>query len=195
MREIHPSDANLAFLYASGEMDAAEAAAFERRLGEEQPLREALCQAIELLYTLEGRTPLTPRPAYRQRVRQRLRPRGLWQRFTDQRTYQGHPMFWSGLGAVAALLMVLLMSPGWWPTSQPATREVPVAEQSGHGAAEVPRDAPAGPTTIEMAETWAGLDYSDHLLRAHEEESRRRDRRLAWEEHAHHLPGAFGVNH
>ncbi len=73
MPEIDAADAQRAFRYARGEMDAAEAAVFERRLGEEQALREALGQAVERMRALEGLAPPVPRPAYRQRVRQRLR--------------------------------------------------------------------------------------------------------------------------
>jgi len=38
----------LAFCYAAGELSAAEAEAFELRLAEEQPAREALARAVEL---------------------------------------------------------------------------------------------------------------------------------------------------
>ena len=56
------------------------------------------------MQTLEGLDPPIPRPAYRQRVRQRLRPTGWWRRLTRRRTYHGHPALWSGLGAAAALM-------------------------------------------------------------------------------------------
>lgn len=110
MPESGLADTHLAFRYASGEMATAEAAEFERRLGEEQKLRESLCQAVELLQSLEEIDPSLPRPEYRQRVRQQLRLRRREQRRTRPRRYRGHPMFWSGLGAAAALLAVLLLS-------------------------------------------------------------------------------------
>ena len=39
----------LALLYAAGELDEDEAAAFEKRLGEDQAVREALAQAVRLV--------------------------------------------------------------------------------------------------------------------------------------------------
>jgi len=155
MPDIGPTDANLAFLYANGELDAEAKAAFERRLGEEQPLREALCQAVELMRTLEGLAPLVPPPAYRQRVRQRLQPTGGWWR---GRTYGGHPVFWSGLGAAAALLAVFAFPPGWLPMRRPAPSVEPVAKEQSHSTEpETPREALAGLATIEMADRLAEL--------------------------------------
>ena len=43
-----------ALLYATGEMDPKDAAAFERLLGEDQRAREALALAVELARTLDG---------------------------------------------------------------------------------------------------------------------------------------------
>jgi anti-sigma-K factor RskA len=177
MPESGPTDANRAFLYVSGEMDAAEAAAFERRLGEEQPLREALCQAVELMRTLEGLAPLAPRPAYRQHVRRRLRAgQGLWRWITGQRTYRGHPAVWSGLGAAAALLMVFLALPNRLPEERTTPTPLPLAEQLRSGELEAAPENPARPATIEMAEMWASMHNHDHLARAQHEENRRRSR-------------------
>ena len=170
MSDRSPSDANLAFLYASGEMDDAESAAFERRLGDEQALRETLCRAMELMQTLEGLAPLAPSPAYRHSVRERLKmpakSRGWWAR----RTYRGHPALWSILGAAASLLMVLAVSPNWFSRRQPAA--IPVVERTNPADVETP----AAPSTIEMAEMWSRMHHSDHLARARDEESRRRSR-------------------
>jgi hypothetical protein len=193
MSEIGPTDAHLAFLYTSGEMNATETAAFERRLGEEQPLREALCQAVELMQTLEGLAPPIPRPAYRRHVRQRLRPAGWWCRLARRRTYRGHPALWSGLGAAAVLLAVLIAPPNLLPTglrTPEAEALPPVAEQTKPSRPEVPADEPADLATIEEAEMWASMHNSDHLVRAHEEEGRRRDRRLVHGDHVIHLSGS-----
>jgi hypothetical protein len=66
--------AAVAFRYARGEADGPEAAAFERRLAADQSAREALCRAVTLARSLAGLGPPRPDPAYRERVRQRLRP-------------------------------------------------------------------------------------------------------------------------
>jgi anti-sigma-K factor RskA len=187
MPEIGSSDAGQAFLYVSGEMDAAEAAAFERRLGEEQALREALCQAVELMQTLQGLSPPAPRPAYRRHVRQRLLPRRAWWRgLTQQRTYRGHPALWSLAGAAAALLAILALPPNLLPlVHRTAPAPVPLAVQPAPAEPVIPSEAPARPATIEMAEMWASMQNHDHLARAHDEESRRRLR----------LSGSFSVRH
>jgi hypothetical protein len=197
MSEIGPTDANLAFLYASGELDVAEKVDFERRLAEEQPLREALCRAVELMRTLEGLAPLVPAPAYRQRVRQRLGSSGaLWRWLGQRRAYRGHPALWSGLGAAAALLAVLALPPDWMPKERPTPSAEPVAkEQSPAHEPETPREGPPALSTIEVAETWASLPNSEHLSRALEEENRRRDRRFTREEHLLHLPVPPTVRH
>jgi hypothetical protein len=198
MSEIGPTDAHLAFLYVSGEMNATETAAFERRLGEEQPLREALCQAVELMRTLEGLAPPMPRLAYRQRVRQRLRPTGWWRGLARRQMYRGHPALWSGLGAGAALLAVLIVSPSLLPTNPqtPAASALPpVAEQTKPSRPEVSADEPADLATIEEAEMWASMHNSAHLVRAHKEEGRRRDRRLVHGDHVIYLSGSPSVRH
>jgi anti-sigma-K factor RskA len=197
MSETSPTDANLAFLYACGEMDAGETRDFERRLAEEQPIREALCRAVELMRTLEGLAPLAPLPSYRQRVRQRLGSIGAWRRWLGQRqSYRGHPALWSGLGAAAALLVVLAFSPNWLIKEQPEPPAEPmVKEQSPTREKETPREVSATLSTIEVAETWASLPNNEHLTRALQEENRRRDRRLLREEHLLHLPVPPTVRH
>src|SRR5262245_49426408 len=86
--------AALALLYACGEMDEPAAAAFERRLGEDQAAREALCQAVELNRDLAGLAALAPDPAYRGRVRRRL--------LSPSDAHRGHPALWAATGAAAA---------------------------------------------------------------------------------------------
>ncbi|HEY7308508.1 MAG TPA: hypothetical protein VH643_04000 [Gemmataceae bacterium] len=200
MLEIGPADAHLAFLYVSGEMDAPEAAEFERRLGDEQLLRESLCRAVELLQTLEGLAPPVPRLHYRERVRRRLGICGKWwQRLTRTRAYRGHPALWCGLGAAAALLAVSILSRTLFATDQkPQTLTqapaAPVAKQTS----PIPPAAPLEETDedmLDIAEQWASMDNGDHLARAHEEELRRRDRRLLHTDHALHLPGSSSFKH
>jgi hypothetical protein len=194
MPEIGPSDARLAFLYASEQLDAMEETEFERRLGEDQGLRERLCQAVEMMCDLEGLPAVAPSSAYRVQVRQRLRlRRSRWERLTRRRTYRGHPLFWSGLGATAAFFLVVALLP----------QRMPPDSQTSTAVVESPRSAPVedpfedydATATSEMAETFARLPTSGHLVRACEEESRRRNRRLPHGEHIFHLLEIHGERH
>jgi len=63
-----------AFLYVTGELEDSEAASFERHLGKDQAVREALCRAVRLCLILGSPAEAAPDPAYRERVRQRLCP-------------------------------------------------------------------------------------------------------------------------
>ncbi len=100
-----------AMLYASGELDAEQAAAFEMLLTEDQTARDALCKAVELTQSLTGQEP-APDPAYRSRVRHRLRQRRRHRRgLQDQDgSFTQHPAFWSILGAAIAVLLMVLIS-------------------------------------------------------------------------------------
>src|SRR5690348_14391071 len=98
-----------ALLYAGGELDGPAAQAFEKSLELDQAARDALCAAVELASAADGRAPAAPDPAYRAAVRRRLRP-AAWRRLLGPRTYRGHPLLWSGLGAAAALLLAVAMT-------------------------------------------------------------------------------------
>jgi anti-sigma-K factor RskA len=181
MREAHGPNgtgeglALHALLYASGELDAAEAEAFERRLGEDQAAREALAGAVPLALALGGGSVTAPDPAYRARVRQLLRPRaGVWQRLWDRRPYRGHPVFWGAVGAAAAALVMFAVF-RWPGTAAPATGLAPPAEQQ---VASLPADEhPLSPEAVErMANVWAEMNNNEHLLKAREEEQRRKVR-------------------
>lgn len=201
MTKIGPSDAHLAFLYVSGEMDEWEEADFERRLGDEQPLRESLCRAVELMQTLEGLPPPTPRRHYRQRVRQRLGIcRTWWHRLTRTRVYRGHPAFWSGLGAAAILPLVLILSSALFSTDRNARTPTPEFSTPPQAKQPAPILPPPRPERddddmLDIAERWANMDNGDHLARAHEEEVRRRDRRFPHPDHALHSPGSPSIKH
>lgn len=192
MPEIGPSDTRLAFLYATEQLDATDADEFERRLGENQALREALCLAVEMMCNLDGLPALAPSSAYRVQVRQRLQPRRGWlNTLTRRRNYRGHPLFWSGLGATATYLLVLALLPHQLPSDSRAA--TPLVESSRRTPAEDPfEDFDAN--TSEMAETFS-LPTSDHLVRACEDESRRRDHRLPHGEYIFHLPETHGLRH
>jgi hypothetical protein len=102
--------------------------------------------------------------------------------------YRGHPAFWSGLGAAAALLVVLSVSPTAREMPAPAAPTPPsVAEKTRPSQPEMSFDEPADSPTIEEAEMWANMPNSDHLAQTYEEEVRRRDRRLTHGDRVPHL--------
>jgi hypothetical protein len=160
-----------ALLYASGELEGAEAEYFEQRLADDPSAREALCQAVQLSQTLTG-TPARPNPAYRMAVRRRLAAQA--QTVPLRRGQRGHPLVWMTLGAAAAVLVMLGLSPWEPPPADPATPTAPaVVEKTEPEPKLEPVDAD---TMLEMATRWTELHNSDHLERALEEEARRRSR-------------------
>lgn len=114
MRDDLPSNEpeDLAFqalLYASGELDDGAAFAFEERLGVDQAARDALCEAVEISQALNGNLSVSPDPAYRARVRQRLNQRRRHGRLQSRSTTPwGHPAFWVALGAILAVILMAL---------------------------------------------------------------------------------------
>lgn len=192
---IDPGLTAQALLYANGELEGAEAEAFEKRLGDEQQAREALCQAVQLTQTVGGWEAPKPDPAYRDRVRAQLlaalsssRPR-WWRTALRPRLYRGHPMAWLLAGAVAACLM-LFLTPGKIPIAP-----VPQPEAVADNGARSPR---AGQSSEQphaaMGKVWAELHSIDHLERVRAEETRRKqrleERRLAHTE----FRGSRGVS-
>jgi hypothetical protein len=167
----------LALLYAGGELDPGEAALFEQRLAGDQQAREALAQATPL--ALPPGQPLTPDPAYRQRVHRRLRrrprPAGLqcsmsW--LVRRRSYPGHPVLWTSAGAAAAALLTTLT----FLLGMPGTPPVAVGPRP-EAAASGENEAPAGPPAqADVANAWARLHTTEHVARAHDEEMRRKSR-------------------
>jgi anti-sigma-K factor RskA len=115
-----PDLACTALLYASGELEEAQAAEFERRLAEDQAAREALCQAVQLNLTLAGQS-AAPDPAYRARVRQRLQQRRRHMRkLAGSPAFFGQPAMWAALGAaIAVVLMLVLHHFASFPTPNP----------------------------------------------------------------------------
>lgn len=158
-----------AFLYASAELDDPEREVFERLLGQDQAAREALAQAVQLSLSAAGPAP-RPDPAYRQCVRDRLRP-SWWRKLLGRRTYRGHPLLWAGLGAAAAVLLALTAGP--WLGLFPAAQEKVIVVQAP--PKETPaeeRPAPGG----ETAQLWVDLNNHEHLSRALAEANRRKNR-------------------
>jgi hypothetical protein len=155
----------LALLYANGEMDAAQAAEFERLVGEDQRAREALCQAVELARTLDGLPTPAPSPAYRARVRQRLLLQGTWARLTARR-YRGHPLVWAALSAAAVFLGVVLTngltSLAQHPDQALSAPTPPVEAQNPQ------------PDLHETTMIWSEIPKHERINRLREEEERRR---------------------
>jgi hypothetical protein len=149
----------LALLYASGSLTEADAAAFERRLAEDQAACEALVLAVPLAQAQRHQTASSPNPAYRAHVRRRL----------TQPRFRGHPALWAGLGAAAAALVII----GIGTSSHPPGHRSSPGPDSSPAAHPVNREA--DPASV-VADVWAELHNPDHLLKTHEEEMRRRGR-------------------
>jgi hypothetical protein len=166
-----PALAALALLCAGGELEGPEAEAFERRLSDDHAAREALAQAVLLTQAVAGRPAPLPDPAYRDRVRRRLRA---------GRGFGRHPAVWAGLGAVAAVLAMLAL-PRTSPDAQPVLP--PSAARPAAVGEAAPAPAPekgAGPS-LDEAEAWSRLSSSGHLEQAVEDLRRRKeDRGRGW---------------
>lgn len=137
--ESAPDELTLqALLYASGELDAPDAARFELRLGQDQEARDALLQAVQM--TSMGQPAVAPDPEYRDRVRQRLRQRKRMLRTHAQGSTFGPAALWCVLGAIAAVLVMLVVShmlvhqggttTPTAPTTAPAERSLSLEERS-----------------------------------------------------------------
>jgi anti-sigma-K factor RskA len=167
-----------ALLYAAGELEGAEEAAFELRLAGDQALREALCQATRMLGALESRAPLRPSPGYRQAVRAELRPSmSFWQKLKAPHAYPGHPFLWGLAGAAASLLLMV----GLGRLSETSSNKPPSPVRPGviqAGATHITKPESQYASLAETADIWAAMHPSDHLSKAHDEEARRRSRGL-----------------
>jgi hypothetical protein len=161
-----------AMLYAGGQLDEEDAKAFEHRLADDQAAREALCQAMQVLEPVDVPSALRPDPGYRQKVRAQLLVTGcFWQRLFAVRAHRGHPLLWGLSGA--ALAFVLFAGFEAWQSKD--------SGGSAHVAVNEPSSAQTGmideyDTLAETADIWAAMHPSDHLLKAHDDEARRRNR-------------------
>ena len=161
----HLDVALLALMYASGEMDAAQSAAFEQMLGENQRAREALAVAVERISTTNQKPLPKPSVTYRQKVRDRMHPpakpikrrSGLVDWATRPRQYPGHPVVWSAVGAAAAIFILVgaaaFMMPTYsvngpsvkTPKSKPGAMKslsIRVPFEGNSAKIETPNDAP-----------------------------------------------------
>jgi len=148
MRDTPPDLAVLALRYAAGDLPPAETTAFEERLGDDQPAREALAEAIRLSASAVGQPVPVPSAGARVGVRDRLFPTWL-SRLFPRRSYRGHPAVWAGLGgtvaaAVAALAFTLsgdVFKPVASPTPPPAIDALEVSPIEEVQAAVPPVEA------------------------------------------------------
>jgi anti-sigma-K factor RskA len=167
-----------ALLYASGELDAARTAVFENRLGNDQEAREALTVAVQLAQMPGANATVAPSPAYRRRVHQGLtRGTSVWGNLWGKRAYRGHPLFWSLAGAAVMALLILGLG-----QSAPRLATEHASELTANPAASEQDDAESSrvASSMEEAYIWADISQSDHLLKAHDEETRRRLRMDEW---------------
>ncbi|GIW79797.1 MAG: hypothetical protein KatS3mg105_1604 [Gemmatales bacterium] len=170
-----------AVLYASGELDDSEAQEFEGKLAGDQVAREALAQAVQLSLSVTGEAGCRPSSSWREQARKRLlsscRRR---QRFFAKKSYRGHPVLWCAVGAAAAALLFAFIRPD--APSPPATntsreKTTTVAKEPAPQTSESldPSLVIFSPTT-EAADYWAELHATDHLEKAHGEQTKRKQR-------------------
>jgi hypothetical protein len=183
-RQIDLGLTTLAFLYANGELEGADAEAFEKRLCTDQEAREALSQAVLLTQTVDGCEAPRPDPGYRDRVRQQLLPNlppAGWRAVLRPQVYRGHPAVWLLTGALAGSLLLFFITSK--KPADPSPRRAVVNEPQANLPPPRPRlpqfrptrPAPA-PTKGAMAEVWAELHTCSHLERVRAEEARRKQR-------------------
>jgi hypothetical protein len=117
-----------------------------------------------------------PDPAYRDRVKDRLKKAGR----TPGRSYRGHPLAWTGLGAAAAVLVMLGLGrpePPASPLPAPAPAPPVVAKSLPEPAPSLEPDNNPWTDTdpmLDIATHWADLHNSNHLKRAVDEEAQRK---------------------
>src|SRR5882724_11426732 len=104
----------LAFCYAAGELESAEAEQFESRLADDQPAREALARAVELCQTVTAAE--TQRRDYVSPAAAQITPAAQAQVEWNQR------LSWMAIGGLASLLVALLWTGVVGPTWQSAQR-------------------------------------------------------------------------
>src|SRR5262245_19843215 len=124
----------LAFCYAAGELSTADAEAFEARLADEQPAREALSRAVELLQTVAAAE------AQCGEVVVAKRRRADWNTRVS----------WMAIGGLAVVLLALLWSGVVGPAWNSTRRQIADASQRAlalawnEARAEIARSREAG---------------------------------------------------
>ena len=175
--------AHEALLYASGELDAAAARAFEQRLAEEPLVQDALVKAVQLSQLLT-RGPLRPDPAYRDRVRSRVlltsAPSERW----SARSFRRAALSVACGLLLAAALALPSDTAQRRPTAPLLVRQAaPLAAVAQATAGQRAEGHPLvaaiedDPEMLETALEWAELsDCGEHLQRTWDEELRRKAR-------------------
>jgi hypothetical protein len=119
--DINPNDLDwLAFCYAAGELDAAEADQFEARLADDQSAREALARAVELTQTVA---------AAESQCGDFLVPARNTVVAAHAQSEWNKRLSWMAIGGLASLLLALLWSGVVGPTWQTAQRRFHTASQ------------------------------------------------------------------
>lgn len=162
-----------ALFYAADLLERNEATAFELLLGENQEVRDALARAASYLYGGGGAEPVRPDPAYRQRVLQKMPRPSLLAWLFSRRSYRGHPLLWCAASAAAAVVGVLTFLSPPAEEAVPGPGPLPLVKQIK--PAEAPALDPEEASTAE-ALIWAEFPQAEHLLRVHEEETKRKNR-------------------
>ncbi len=145
MTSDHNNDLDwLAFCYAAGELDAAEAEQFEARLADDQAAREALARAVELTQTVAA-----AETQYGEFVAPAARTDLHWNR----------RLSWMAVGGLASLLLAFLWSGFVGPTWHTAQNRL--AAQSRYQLAMAwnqTRDEFAG---VREAALWLPVSEAD----------------------------------
>jgi hypothetical protein len=166
-----------ALLYAGGELDEEDSKVFEQRLADDQTARDALCQASQVLESGHSQNPLGPDPGYRQKVLLQLSGgSNFWEKFFAIRPQRGHPLLWGLCGAAAALL--LLVGFEKYEAGQVKNAESPALGTPNESISTQALGIQELGPLAETADIWADMHPSDHLLKARDDEVRRRVRAL-----------------
>jgi hypothetical protein len=176
--------AHEALLYAGGELDAAAARAFERRLADDPLTQDALVEAVQLSQLLTG-GPLRPDPAYRECVRNSVLS-------TPASSERWATRYFRRAGALSIACGLLLAAALALPSDTAQRRStaplivqqaIPSPSVAHATRAERDEDHPLAaaieddPEMLETALEWAELaDCGEHLQRTWDEELRRKAR-------------------
>jgi hypothetical protein len=142
-----------AFMYAAGELPAAEAEQFEARLADDQAAREALARAVALTQTVvaaESQAESFVVPAQRQAA--------SW----------GTRLAWMAIGGLASIVIALVWSGALQNSaSGPSDKQIALATawtQARAGIAQAKEDGLWLPATWTPSESWSLSDADEELL-------------------------------
>lgn len=157
-----PADLSVAALrYAAGDMTAADAEAFEARLGADQTARDALAEAVRLSAAASGLPAPTPDPLVRVAVAERLNPTWVSRLFA-RRPYRGHPATWAGLGGGVAAFLTVAVVLNLAPDTVNPRVVGPAPNHSSFAATAGLEDAPGAPADAATATRVQPLPLPPH---------------------------------